>query len=291
MLRASRRAVERARRQAARLRTGRADDRRPSARRSTRRWRRRWRRRWWRHGRQPRPAPSGFSGTVQYMAPEQLDGDAGDHRADIFAFGCVLYEMLAGRKAFEGAQRRHGDRRDHEQRAAADRRASTGASAARPRAEALPREGSRAALAEHRRCHRRAALDRRPIRSRPPAAAAAAGRDRAALGDGGDRVRARARGGRRGRRRARACADAGAAPDLPALRLEISTAPTDDPSMALSPDGTQLAFVANRDRVPVLWVRALDAVESRAARRHRRRQLSVLVAGRPHASGSSRTTS
>ena len=48
-------------------------------------------------------AASGFSGTVQYMAPEQLDGDAGDHRADIFAFGCVLYEMLAGRKAFEGA--------------------------------------------------------------------------------------------------------------------------------------------------------------------------------------------
>src|SRR5712691_524105 len=49
------------------------------------------------------PVTSGFSGTMQYMAPEQLDGDAGDHRTDIFAFGCVLYEMLAGRKAFEGA--------------------------------------------------------------------------------------------------------------------------------------------------------------------------------------------
>jgi serine/threonine protein kinase len=46
---------------------------------------------------------SGFSGTVQYMSPEQLDGGEGDHRVDIFAFGCVLYEMLAGRKAFEGA--------------------------------------------------------------------------------------------------------------------------------------------------------------------------------------------
>src|SRR5262245_16038906 len=49
------------------------------------------------------PAVSGFSGTVQYMAPEQLNGDPGDHRADIFAFGCVLYEMLAGHKAFDGA--------------------------------------------------------------------------------------------------------------------------------------------------------------------------------------------
>jgi len=48
-------------------------------------------------------AGSSFSGTVQYMPPEQLNGDTGDHRADIFAFGCVLYEMLAGRKAFEGA--------------------------------------------------------------------------------------------------------------------------------------------------------------------------------------------
>jgi serine/threonine protein kinase len=42
-------------------------------------------------------------GTLQYMAPEQLQGKAADARADIFSFGCVLYEMLTGKRAFEGA--------------------------------------------------------------------------------------------------------------------------------------------------------------------------------------------
>ena len=40
-------------------------------------------------------------GTVQYMAPEQLEGREADARTDIFAFGLVLYEMIAGRRAFE----------------------------------------------------------------------------------------------------------------------------------------------------------------------------------------------
>ena len=42
-------------------------------------------------------------GTLQYMAPEQFEGKEADPRSDIFAFGCLLYEMVTGRPAFAGA--------------------------------------------------------------------------------------------------------------------------------------------------------------------------------------------
>ena len=41
-------------------------------------------------------------GTFQYMAPELLQGAEADTRSDLFSFGCVLYEMITGRRAFEG---------------------------------------------------------------------------------------------------------------------------------------------------------------------------------------------
>jgi Tol biopolymer transport system component/tRNA A-37 threonylcarbamoyl transferase component Bud32 len=206
------------------------------------------------------PTASGF-GTLQYMAPEQLDGEAGDPRADIFAFGCVLYEMLAGRKAFEGAT-------------------AMTVIAAIMSSEPPPIAALQAAhpLLDHvlRRCLEKD-RERRwqsirdvsgelrwivdhpiaaPVAAAPPVRASRAGRAMmtwalvlaaAAVAAGVLALR--------GRR---------AAPDVATLRFEVSTAPTDDPSTALSRDGTELAFVANQDRVPVLWVRSLDAVESRA---------------------------
>lgn len=50
---------------------------------------------------QPLTGEGAMPGTLQYMAPEQLEGQDADAQSDIFAFGTVLYEMLCGRKAFE----------------------------------------------------------------------------------------------------------------------------------------------------------------------------------------------
>ena len=55
---------------------------------------------------QPRPdKPKKFSknpGTPAYMAPEQLQREAYDHRVDVFAFGVAAYELLTGQKPFQG---------------------------------------------------------------------------------------------------------------------------------------------------------------------------------------------
>ncbi|HEY2857076.1 MAG TPA: protein kinase [Terracidiphilus sp.] len=51
---------------------------------------------------QPLTMQGTIVGTFQYMSPEQIEGKEADARSDIFAFGAVLYEMVTGRRAFEG---------------------------------------------------------------------------------------------------------------------------------------------------------------------------------------------
>ena len=50
----------------------------------------------------PLTAEATILGTLQYMSPEQLQGKEVDGRADLWAFGCVLYEMLSNQRAFDG---------------------------------------------------------------------------------------------------------------------------------------------------------------------------------------------
>jgi Tol biopolymer transport system component/tRNA A-37 threonylcarbamoyl transferase component Bud32 len=204
---------------------------------------------------------SGFSGTVQYMSPEQLDGNEGDHRVDIFAFGAVLYEMLAGRKAFEGAT-------------AVTAIAAIMSSEPPPIAalQTMPH-------IDHllRRClekdrERRwqsigdVAGELRWAMEHPIAPSVSAAAQKTGLGRTGTIAVALIAVlstallivGFRLLRQPRTASAA------PSFRLELTTPPTDDPTMALTADGTQIAFVANQNRVPMLWVRSLDGNESRA---------------------------
>jgi eukaryotic-like serine/threonine-protein kinase len=207
------------------------------------------------------PAASGFSGTVQYMAPEQIGGDPGDQRTDIFAFGCVLYEMLAGRKAFDGTN------------AMAVIAAITSSEppsiatlqSAHPLLEHVitrclekDRERRWQSIGDVTGELRWIAEQPRPQQTTVAMAPRSNRASRALLGlaivlamfsivAGSLALQRRAHPS-----------------SAPAFRFEISIPPTDDPSMALSPDGTQLAFIANKDRNAVLWVRSFDALENRA---------------------------
>ncbi len=46
--------------------------------------------------------PGVILGTAAYMSPEPARGKSTDKRADIWGFGCILFECLAGKRAFEG---------------------------------------------------------------------------------------------------------------------------------------------------------------------------------------------
>jgi Tol biopolymer transport system component len=196
-------------------------------------------------------------GTAPYMSPEQARGLAVGPAADIWAWGCVLFEMLAGARAFDGA--------DATEAIAAVIRGD-------PDWSRLPLATPPAIRSLLRRClekdpRRREAhiRDARFViedvprdRSGPAPQRAGMGRERLAwvaalvlcLAAGALAVwKARATG----------------APAIaPETHLEIATPPTTDPvSLAISPDAQWLAFVASSDGRSRLWLRSLRTGEAK----------------------------
>jgi serine/threonine protein kinase len=194
------------------------------------------------------------TGTPGYMSPEQTRGQRVDARSDVWAFGCVLYEMLTARAAFG---------RSHEDEAL------TAVVEREPDWKRLPSNVPAGIRRLLRRClepdlSRRlhhiadARIEIEDAANDPEAEAST-------LAAASSRLRERVLG----ISTAVLALALGVAlvswwlrpsADVPDLRVvEITTPRSPDPwSFAMSPDGRSLAFVADHDGQPALWVRALD---------------------------------
>jgi serine/threonine protein kinase/Tol biopolymer transport system component len=196
-------------------------------------------------------------GTAAYMAPEQAKGRPADRRADLWAFGCVLYEMLAGRRPFTGD--------DVSDTLAAVLRAE-------PDWSQLP-SGTPAGLQR---------LLRLCLAKEPTTRLQSAGDARIRLAEALEEAvvdpTAKSASHGRGVRVWRAAATVSTLAVLalvvpamthlreatavapPETRTEIVTPATRDSfSLAISPDGRQLVFAGLQDGVSRLWLRRLDA--------------------------------
>ena len=195
----------------------------------------------------------GIVGTPAYMSPEQARGEAIDKRTDIWAFGCVLFEMLSGRCAFPG-------------RTISDTIAAI--LEREPAWDALPSQTPPGIHRLLRRCLQKDA-DRRlhdiadarieiddAASGAPEAQAARAPRPAAPLlwtGLGALLATTIAIGVWNMR----------PAPALPESRLEIVTPPSRDAALAVSPDGLKVVFAAAANGPSQLWLRALDSPAAR----------------------------
>ena len=202
----------------------------------------------------PAATRAGFIiGTAAYMAPEQARGKPTDKRADLWAFGCVLYEMLTGVRAFSGE--------DMSETLAAVIKGE-------PDWRALTDETPVPIRRLLRRC-----LAKDPRGRLSDASMARLEIDEALSGPQLDIPAAQATSRRTERFTwvlaltvVTAIAVAAIvwalrpAPPGGELRVEISTPRTTDPvSLAISPDGEKLVFVATSEGRDVLWLRRLDS--------------------------------
>ena len=199
-------------------------------------------------------------GTAAYMSPEQARGKAVDRRSDIWAFGCVLYEMLTGKRAFKGED-------------VSDTLAFV--ITKEPDWAALPPNTPPALRGLLRRC-----MEKDPKERLHDVADARIEIKDALTAPDAEVTRAVATPPRRRERIAwvlvaMAVVAIGAlaipatlslrraVPEPVVTRLDIVTPPTSDAfSFALSPDGRQLVFVASGEKRSQLWLRPLDQVRA-----------------------------
>jgi serine/threonine protein kinase len=199
-------------------------------------------------------------GTAAYMSPEQTNGKEADRASDVWAFGCVLYEMLTGHRAFPG-----------------DTASEIIASVLRsePDWHQLPAETPEGI----RRLLRRSLQKDQKLRVRDMHDARLEIDE--ARGSTSDHDSAIAAGAERPHKRRTWIAWTSAlatvlvvaavlgavalrqSPLPPQLFLEINTPPTRDASLAISPDGHKVVFVASAEGRSQLWLRSLDSQVAR----------------------------
>jgi len=203
--------------------------------------------------------PGMILGTAAYMSPEQVKGHEADRTTDVWAFGCVLYEMLTGKSVFRGGST--GELLAEVLKAEPDWR----------RLPAEVPEGIRRLL---RRCLNK------DVRARLHHMADACIEIDEAQTQPAASVDERGPGSRRehllwiaiaglivllaGMIALLASRGFRSTPEAAEFRLDVTTPPTTDlASLAISPDGRNLVFAAVSEGRPRLWIRALDSVTIR----------------------------
>ena len=202
-------------------------------------------------------------GTLEYMSPEQLSGEPADSRSDVFAFGCVLYEMVTGQKAFPGVSQASviGAILDVEPRALSTLKPSVPAALDRALAKCLSkRPDDRWQSASDLGDELRWILSQAPSWGRtletnaPTLRRSGAWKVSAAvLG-----LALAALGGFVGRRFAPRKEGHPPAHLMLPLSKETTLAPAFGPALALSPDGRVLAYVGRSKGVRHLFLKHLD---------------------------------